>query len=280
MDARSSLLAIVMAVGACDRPDVLVICHNSNCVEPTKPENDDTIPALRDSLALTIQGRPAIDGTELDSFWRASDGACLFAHDLDAERTTPISDAAAELAAHISAGGPLTYTDGKPFRVFFELKAHVGVDKSERHTPEQITLHARCAWSVYEAIATASATRQDGEVEFVFSSFEPKLLAEVLALEPDSTPITYKLDAFYGIPKPLDSETRPLDEYAGLPIDIVEIHPQWIHDAQYEGLLSQNVEVLFWMFSATVETFAAIEQYEPEMVVTSEANLMRRWLER
>jgi hypothetical protein len=279
MAVRSSLLVFI-AVAGCDRPDVLVICHNSNCVEPTTPENDDTIPALRESLALTIEGRPAIDGTELDSFWRASDGACLFAHDLDAERTTPIGDAAAELAAHISAGGPLTFTEDKPFRVFFELKAHVGVGKDERHTPEQITLHAQCAWSVYETIATAAATRQDGEVEFVFSSFEPKLLAEVLALEPAATPITYKLDAFYGIPKPLDSETRPLDEYAGLPIDIVEIHPQWIHDAQYEGLLSQNVEVLFWMFSATVETFAAIEQYEPEMVVTSEANLMRRWLER
>jgi len=45
-------------------------------------------------------------------------------------------------------------------------------------------------------------------------------------------------------------------------------------------VLSSNVELLFWMFSATTETFAAIEQYEPEMVVTSEARLMRRWLER
>ena len=114
----------------------------------------------------------------------------------------------------------------------------------------------------------------------VFALFEPKLLAEVIATTPSATPINYKFDAFYGIPKPLDSETRPLSDYTGLPITIVEMHPQWIHDAQYEALLTLDVEVLFWMFSATVETFDAIEQYEPEMVVTSEARLMRRWLDR
>lgn len=278
MASRSSALLLGVLLGACDRPEVLVICHNSNCVEPTSPEDDDTIPALRESLALTTGGMPAIDGTEIDSFWRASDGTCLFAHDLDAERMTPISDAAAELATHISAGAPLTRS-GKPFRVFFELKAHVGVDKSERHTPEQRALHAQCAWSVYATIAAAAATRQPGEVEVVFASFEPTLLAEVVAMTPADTPVPYKLDAIYGIPKPLDSETRPLGDYAGLPISIVEIHPQWLHDAQYEGLLTEDVEIVFWMFSATVETFAAIEQYEPEMVVTSEARLMRRWLE-
>ena len=75
MDKRSSLL-FASLVAACDRPDTLVICHNANCVEPTDPANDDTIPALRDSLALRIAGMPAIDGTEIDSFWRGSDGAC------------------------------------------------------------------------------------------------------------------------------------------------------------------------------------------------------------
>jgi hypothetical protein len=279
MASASRLLVLAALVVGCDRPDVLVICHNGNCVEPTDPANDDTIPALRASLALEVDGMPAIDGTELDSFWRASDSTCLFAHDLDGERTTPISEAAAELAAHIAAGGPLTRS-GKPFRVFFELKAHVGIEKSERHTPEQRTLHAQCAWGVYATIA-AAATMSGQSVEFVFASFEPKLLAEVLALTPQSTPIDYKLDAFYGIPKPLDSETRPLSDYAGLPITIIEIHPQWLHDAQYEGVLSlPGVEIVFWMFSATTETFAAIEQYEPEAVVTSEAQLMRRWLER
>jgi hypothetical protein len=34
------------------------------------------------------------------------------------------------------------------------------------------------------------------------------------------------------------------------------------------------------MFSTTVEHLAAIEQYEPKIVNTSEARLMRRWLDR
>ena len=66
----------------------------------------------------------------------------------------------------------------------------------------------------------------------------------------------------------------------GIPIDIVEIHPQWIQDAQWEGLRSQGVQIVFCTFSATVETFPAIEQYEPDIVGTSEARLMVRWLER
>lgn len=281
MANRSSLLvALVALVAACSRPKALVICHNANCVEPTDPELDDTIPALRESLALTIDGLPAVDGTEIDSFWRGSDGACLFAHDLDAERTHLISEAADELAAHIMAGGQLTHDPGQPFRIFFELKAHVGVEKSERHTPEQRTLHAQCAWAVYTTIADA-AVASGQNVEFIFASFEPKLLSEVIVQTPPSTPIPYKFDAFYGIPHPLDSETRPLSDYAGIPISIVEIHPQWLHDAQWEGVISMKPrpEIMFWMFSATVETFAAIEQYEPEMIDTSEARLMRRWLE-
>lgn len=277
MRATSALLvALAATAAACDRPDVRVICHNSNCVEPTNPENDDTLPALRESLALQIAGRPAIDGTEIDTFWRAEDDSCLFAHDLDGARTTVASEAADVIAQHVADNAVLT-ASGEPFRVFIELKAHVAAAKSVRHTPAQRTLHADCVWSVYGTIADA-AVANAREVEVVFASFAPELLRAVVARAPALLPLPYKLDAFYGIPRPLDSETRPLSDYAGLPIEIVEMHPQWIHDAQFEGVRSQGLEVMFWMFSATVETFAAIEQYEPEMVVTSEARLLRRWL--
>ena len=280
MARTSSLLVLAALASGCDRPHPLVICHNANCAEPTDPEDDDTIPALEQSLALTVDGLPAIDGTEVDSFWRASDSTCLFAHDLDAPRTTPITDAADSIAAYIMAGGQLTHTPGQPFRVFFELKAHVGVEKSERHTPEQRVLHAQCAWGAYTTIANA-AVAAGANVEFVFASFNPDLLREVINQTPASTPIVYKFDAFYGIPHPLDSETRPLSDYHDLPISIVELHNQWLYDSQWEGLLSYDgkIETLFWMFSATEETFQAIEQYEPDMVDTSEARLMRRWLE-
>jgi len=275
---RATSLAVLALLGACDRPKVKIVCHNANCVEPTDPEGDDTLPAMRESLALQIGGKPAIDAIEIDSFWRGSDNTCLLAHDLEGGTTTPITDAANELAAHITTAPVLTRSGGA-FRVFLELKQHTDKAEEVLHTPVQRTAHADCVWGVYDTIATAAMTSGQ-DVELVFASFSPALLREVIARKPATTPIPYKLDTFYGIPKPLSGETVPLDHFAGIPIDIVEVHPQWIHDAQWEGLRSLGVEVVFWTFSATVETFAAIEQYEPEMVGTSEAGLLVRWLER
>jgi hypothetical protein len=275
------VLGIALALAGCDRPRVRLICHNANCVEPTDPANDDTLEALAESLALEFDGKPALDGIEIDSFWRGTDGVCLFAHDLDAPRITPMTEAAAAIAAHLARPAPLTFS-GAPLRVFVELKSHVGVDKSERHTPEQLVQHAACAWDVYTTIANA-AVANGHEVEIIFGAFNPDLLRTVLAMQPASLPVPYRFTAIYGIPKPLDSETRPLDDYAGLPIGVIEMHAQWIHDAQLEGYLTaagdKDIELVLWMFSATVETLAAIEQYEPDMVNTSEARLMRGWLE-
>ena len=125
----------------------------------------------------------------------------------------------------------------------------------------------------------ARAISRDSEVEVVFASFSPDLLRTLLDEKPAMTPIRFLLDTFYGVPAPLDPSTHPLNEFHGIPLDIVELHPQWMTDSQWEGVKSLGVEVVFWMFSATVETFAAIEQYEPDWVGTSEARLMVRWLE-
>ena len=40
-----------------------------------------------------------------------------------------------------------------------------------------------------------------------------------------------------------------------------------------------EVDISMWMFQATAENFGAIERVEPRYVITSEAELMRRWLE-
>lgn len=275
---RAINLLLLACLGACDRPQVKVICHNANCVEPTDPEADDTFPAMRESLALQVDGRPAIDAFEIDSFWRGSDDTCLFAHDLASGSMAPLSEAATEIANHITTEPVLT-RNGGTFRVYLELKQFTDKTESVLHTPEQRLAHADCAWGVYDTIATAAMT-SGHDVEMVFASFNPALLREVIARQPSMLPIPYLLDTFFGIPKPLSSETHPLGEFAGIPLDIVEIHPQWIHTAQWEGLRSLGVEIVFWTFSATVETFAAIEQYEPEAVGTSEATLMVRWLEK
>jgi len=275
---RATNLAFLGLLGACDRPTPRILCHNANCVEPTDPEGDDTLPAMRESLGLMIDGKPAIDAIEIDSFWRGSDNTCLFAHDLLGGSTTPITDAATELANHITTAPVLTRHPG-PFRIFLELKQYTDKNESVTHTPEQRIGHVDCVWGVYDTIANAAVTSGQ-DVELVFASFSPKLLRDVIARAPATLPIPYKLDTFFGIPKPLNGQTMPLDNFHGIPLDIIEIHPQWIHDAQWEGIRSLGVEVAFWTFSATVETFAAIEQYEPDWVGTSEAQLMVRWLER
>ncbi len=279
MRATSVLLALVLAaVAGCDDREVTrVICHNANCVEPTDPELDDTLGAMQESLALRIGGRPAIDALEVDSYWRGSDDTCLFAHDLVKPRTTTIDEMTAELATYITSASELGRHPG-PFRIYFELKQHVDPDESVKHTDAQRLAHVDCAWRAYETIANASMV-SGKPIEFVFSSFSPAILRDVLARKPASTPIPFLLDTFYGIPAPLSSETQPLDDFAGIPLDIVEIHPHWIHDAQIEGLHSLGVEIVFWTFSATTETFNAIDQYEPDAVGTSEAQLMVRWLE-
>lgn len=263
---------------ACDRPEVLVVCHNSNCAEPTDPQNDDSVAALRESLALTVAGKPAIDGTEIDLFWRASDDTCLFAHDLANAKGETASDAAEVIAAHFASPGPITSSGGR-FQLFIELKDFVDAAKTQHHTPQQRVLHAQCAWSVYQRIADAAA--QNGrELDVYVASFGPEMLEEHIVQTPVTVAFPPRYEAFYGIPKPLDAETRPLSDYEGIPITFVELHSQWINDAQYEGLLSSGIDIGFFMFSATEEHFAAIVQYEPEVVNTSEATLMRRWLDR
>ena len=45
------------------------------------------------------------------------------------------------------------------------------------------------------------------------------------------------------------------------------------------GQQEESVAIGMWMFSATSETFDAITRLEPDVALTSEAPLLRRWLE-
>jgi len=271
-------LALALAIG-CNQPHPLVICHNANCGEPTDPARDDTLPAFRESLALEEDGRPVIDGIELDSFWRGSDNVCLYAHDVSnfAENTPAIAPAQ-ELALHFAKPGPITFGD-TPFLVLLELKASVSANAKERHTPEQRALHAKCAWDIYKIVSDAAiATGRDVVVEF--QSFGPELLRAVIDNAPASTPTPYKFGAIQGVASPLDDQTRSLRDYTGLPISDIQVHPGWLLDAKHEAILSSGAELSFFWFSTTTEIFAAIRKYNPAAVDTSEARLMRRWLER
>lgn len=277
---RAELAALVVALAAgCAQPHPLVICHNANCGEPTDPERDDTLPAFRESLALEDNGRPVIDGIELDSFWRGSDDMCLYAHDpSDFAENTPATAPAQELALHFARPGPISFSD-QPFLVLLELKAFVGPTTDMRHSPEQRILHARCAWDIYRIVADAAvASRRDVVVEF--QSFAPELLRAVIDARPGATPVPYLLGAVQGVPSPFDDQTRPLRDYTGIPLDDVQVHPLWFLDAQHEAISTFGATLSFFWFSTTSEVFAAIRKYEPAAVDTSEARLMRRWLAR
>jgi hypothetical protein len=65
-----------------------------------------------------------------------------------------------------------------------------------------------------------------------------------------------------------------------VPITVVDVHPQWLTDAQYEAILTAHEDISFFWFSTTEEMFALIRQYRPIAVETGEARLMRRWLDR
>jgi hypothetical protein len=270
-------------------PQPAIVCHNSNCVEPPNPAQDDSPEALRASLAAAADdGSPILDGMELDLFFRGSDGQCVFAHDLDQENPTRAVDAAAIVADFFTAPRPAgrkVTRSGGPYWVFLELKAQVGKTKTELHTEAQRAAHAQCALDVLSVLA--SGARAGGvPLRVRFTSFSPDLLRAVgLALKNASftndDAVSAGLGAIAGVLPPLDSGTIPIDQFDGdIGVDMVTVHAQWMRDAAYQAYRSRGWEIGFWMFSATPETYDAIELYEPKWVTTNEARTVSRWLSR
>jgi len=273
MRARSSVvLAAALALVGCERPSSRIICHNANCAEPVDPDSDDTVAALEESLALRIDGRPIIDGVEFDLFWH--DGRCLFAHDIGyLDSSDPIEVPTAVLAAYLRDNAVVAYS-GEMFDFKIEIKPQVGKDAA-------ILDQADCAIRVAETVRDAAA---DGghPITVIFDSFDPALLRAVQSrpdrpISTDTVTILYSAD--FGKPPPLGSDTRKLSAFSEAHLDVVEIHPSWITDAAWEAYRSMGLQITLWMFNATSETLDGIERYEPDRVVTSEATLVRRWLD-
>jgi len=286
---RSLLCGLGLLASACTPSSVVpaLICHNSNCVEPANPDEDDTVDALQASLDLEDEdGRPLIDGVEIDTFWHGEDARCLFAHDLERPGEYPEVGAAVDvinawLDERHAAGLPLTH-EGRAFQVFVELKGHVAREKSARHSPAQRALHADCAVSVLRALGDA-ATADARPLKVVFTSFDPALLGavhEALADVDSGNLVEVRLGGLFGIPPPLDSQTLPLEAFADVPLDVVSIHPHWTRQAASAAFASEDLEVGYWMFSAVPETLQSISAHRPSFVTTSEARLLRTFLDR
>lgn len=281
--------ALLLLFGAaCERYVPRVVCHNSNCKEPTDPSQDDTVEALEESLALADEdGRPPFDGVELDFFWRGEDDQCIYAHDLERNDNPLLPEDGIRvlnehLLARARAGLPTTH-DGGPFIVFLELKHHVGVSKSDRHSPEQLAAHAACGLDAVDSLI-AGAELSRVPLDITITSFEPDLLTAVRADprwdERPSPQVTLGLGGLQAIPPPLAADSQPIGVYGDVPLTSVSAHPHWLRRGELQALRDRGIEIGYWMFQAVPETFAAIERDEPDFVTTSEANLLRRWLER
>ena len=155
-------------------PDALLICHNANCIEPGTSDRDDTLDALSASLALRMDGRPVIDGIEIDSAWDASSGRCLFAHGPSAD-APDVKEATGRIAAHLSQAGDVAWNRER-FVVKIELKPDVGSGRD--HSPVDAERHADC---MLDQLATLeNAARAGGHaLTVIFDSADPSLLRTI-----------------------------------------------------------------------------------------------------
>lgn len=275
------IAAACLIACACSRPNPLVICHNANCAGPPDPSQDDTIASLRESLAVRVEGRPAIDGVEIDVFWHGGQGRCLFAHDLGQPDPVPATDAAREIAAWLEAPGRVSW-NGERFFIRMELKGHVGESFFDKHTEAQAWAHTGCALDLLE-IFEQGARAGDRRIVVIFDSSAPKLL-ETLVQQPrwsrrdPTSRAELRLSADFVDSMPTGLALQKLSEFPR--VNDVVFHAGWITDGHYQAFRSLDLDLTLWMFSATSETFSAIERFQPEAVLTSEAPLVRRWIER
>jgi len=270
MNARSSALLLALAGCFVDRPNPLVLCHNSNCTEPHSPGRDDTIASMRNSLALVDdEGIPMIDGIELDVF--RHEGQCLFAHDVHhLDGHVDIRDAAATLADHITSHARISH-NGAQFNIKLELKPQVD---GRDDTDEQIT----CTLEVYEVLRTAAIT-SGHRLEVVFDSYNPAVLRLVQARRPpDEELIWPKLSYDVGVPPPLTKDNYDVEKL-DVPVDIIEIHLSWITDTVLRALRARGVEISLWSFDLTRETLQQIDSLEPRFALTGQAKTLRTWLD-
>ncbi len=265
-----------MVTVGCARPDPLVICHNGNCAGAVDVERDDTLDALRESLAVAVSGRPALDGVEIDTVWNGAQERCIFAHEVRDD--APEVSAAGDLVAdHLMTATPPSW-NGDLFVLKIELKPVVGPDRQE-HDASQAVQHADCALALAASVMDAAAAA-GVEVEVIADSSDDGLLRAV-ASRPRWTEIPRRrLSADFGAPWPFTHDTPPLSEFSGVALDVIEFHPEWLADADVEAFRSLGVDFVIWMFSVTPELLASIRNFDPEYVNTGEAELMRRWIER
>ncbi|MBA3453113.1 MAG: hypothetical protein H0T42_08470 [Deltaproteobacteria bacterium] len=218
-----------------------------------------------------------LDGIELDTFWYRADGRCLFAHDLDGDTTTPVSAPAAVIADYLATTDRPSW-NGERFYLFLDLKAHVGASYDEAHTPEELVQHAECAFDAVDTIA-AGARAGGHQLTVGLISGQPRHLEVVRASPRFQSTAEVELILIGDIFAPYSALVPEFADYR-FPLDAVEYHPDFMTEVHRETYRSFDIDLVQWSFVSTIEAFDAIEQWKPRYVVTNEAALMRRWIER
>ena len=283
--------ALAFGVGCGDNTyQPRVICHNANCQEPADPENDSLMWTLEQSMELvdSERQRPPFDGIELDTFWSGEEERCLMAHDLDnpdeavdaIDAVEAVNDA---LVQRTEDELPLTRHHDE-FTLLIELKGFVTDNKADAHSDRQRQLHAECVIDMARE-TIASAQDHDYDVEIIVMAFDPRLLVEIDE-SPDyhqfrDGPHRVRMSALQGIPRPLDSQSVPLDEYPDdIGIDMVSTHPKWTQSADLQAYDSRNWDLGFWSFNLMPDVLDAIERHRPDYITTSQAPSVSGWLDR
>lgn len=269
------IVGAATAFSGCDRPTLAIVCHNANCAVPFDPSKDDTALALTESLALEYEGKPVIDGVEIDLLWSAEAHACFFAHD-HTQPDPESSDLVAEaLAAHLEGSHAVT-SGGGPFILKLDLKPEVDASGTP-HSRVDGDEHVACALDVFLTLRDA-AQRGEKKLATYFDSESPELLSllESHAAWPTlpAPGIEVKLSAAFLIPGVTSAKLRDF----GVTLDAVSLHPDWISSAQRSALDARGIELTLWSRSLGPRQFRSLAGLEPRFISTSDAVRLRRWL--
>ncbi len=250
--------------------DPLVICHNTNCAGTGK-YGDDTLEALEESLAITLDGRPAFDGMEADTYlyFDGETSQCLFAHDTKhLDTVAKPSEAAALLDAHLQKDD--VAWNGERFYLKLELKPTVqGSDQF--HTAQQLATHAQCALEM--AIEATRNARHP--VTLIFDTMSECILNELqyqmalprwetLANDPN-------LEILYSaqvvpyracVPSRVDIRSINVRDWRNVPVDAIRPFMIWMDS-----------------HSENTETVEIVRHLQPEYISTSEVPFVRGYIE-
>lgn len=268
---RSSLLVCALA-GCMPEYDPLLICHNANCAGGG-PELDDTMSALRDSLALEYDGRPMFDGIEIDTFLffdgRTSASTCLFAHDsLDPASAATPNDAAALVAEHLAR--PVASWNGERFYLKVELKPTVD-GANDFHTAKQAIQHVGCVLDMVEVATRGTQTPVtvifDSTSECLHRDLQDELAIEARAAMRENP----MLELVHSGPIVAERNCIRFDP------DIRTFFVRAWRDTEIEAIRP----VMVWLDrrSENTETLKIIRHLRPEFVTTSAAPYVRGWIE-